>query len=278
MPLIPFDASSALHYNVFMKALVAAWCSCLLLAGVTMLFSARSMAEEAPSIPAPAEPEPVLFDLHTLSGEVYTNSRVIKVTPADLTVMHENGVARIPFEKLSVDWQNKYQFDPAKAEEYRRIQLSIQRDAEEDQRKLRAERTKAEEKVMKELEDSQKRLAKSNQPAPPLAPMPGEDNKMSASQKSATNHKDPFTTLAPIGPVHESGISRSRIRSSKWRYSEGIYSVDGYAPPYIWSYGSGYMYSPNWHHQHHHDHHHGHGHHHGHSGIFISPPIIRITR
>lgn len=270
-----------------MKALVAACCACLLAAGGSWLAPLHIHAEEAKPSAVPIPPKEETFELRTLSGEVYHNSRVIKVTPADLTVMHENGVARIPFENLSQDWRSEYQFDPGEAAEYRRIQKEIQTELEKERLRLTAERAKQEQKALAEKEAAQKRLANASKPAPLLAPLPGEDH----HRTSPTTIEDPFPTVSPLGPVHETGLSRSGMRSSQWRYSEGIYSIDGYAPPYVWGTGYGYGYGPGiWvppvvhphrpspHPHPHHQHGLGPGHHHGRTGIYISPPMFRITR
>ncbi|TLD70572.1 hypothetical protein FEM03_12705 [Phragmitibacter flavus] len=213
--------------------------------------------------------EPSRFDISTLSGEIYKNSRLIKVTPADLTVMHDAGVAKIGFENLNPTWQQKFGYDPAKADAYRE-KIAIQnREAEDRRQQLSLQRERTERLAIAKIEAEERRLAAQSKDPAPLAPLPGEENRPLLPAPTTTVEIIP--SAPPLGAVHDPGISTRNSSSRRWRSGDGIYSVDGYYPPFIWSSPSR-PWSPHYHphHHHHHPHHH--------SGSFISPPIIRITR
>jgi hypothetical protein len=87
----------------------------------------------------------------TLGRHTYENVRVTKVTPAAITIFHRTGVVKIPLQELPAELQEKFGYDPARAEQYRReetkaraaweqaeqrrLQLRRQAQAEADQRR-----------------------------------------------------------------------------------------------------------------------------------------------
>jgi hypothetical protein len=87
----------------------------------------------------------------TIDGFIYENVRWGRITPSTATIFHKTGVATIPLEKLPPEWQEKLGYDPFRAKQYRQaeaearaawlqarqqqLELSQQRQAEEDQRK-----------------------------------------------------------------------------------------------------------------------------------------------
>lgn len=69
-------------------------------------------------------------DLTTTDGKTYTGVTVTKVEPDGISIAHETGSAKIPFNKLPEALQKKHGYDPEKAEAYSKEQA--QRRAELD--------------------------------------------------------------------------------------------------------------------------------------------------
>ena len=59
------------------------------------------------------------IDIVTTNGTTYTKVKISKVEPSRLTVITDAGVETIPFEVLPKEIQEKYQYSPEKAAEYR---------------------------------------------------------------------------------------------------------------------------------------------------------------
>jgi hypothetical protein len=55
----------------------------------------------------------------TIEGYTYENVRWTRITPSTATMFHKTGVATIPLEKLPLDLQKKFGYDPTKAQQYR---------------------------------------------------------------------------------------------------------------------------------------------------------------
>lgn len=55
----------------------------------------------------------------TTEGKVYKKVTISKVTPAEIRIIHESGAASIPFEKLPLEIQHRFNYDPLDAYEYR---------------------------------------------------------------------------------------------------------------------------------------------------------------
>jgi hypothetical protein len=64
---------------------------------------------------SPAENEKIP-ELTTSGGKTYLSVLITKVTPSQITIIHEAGVARIPFAELPAELREKLGYDPAKAE------------------------------------------------------------------------------------------------------------------------------------------------------------------
>ncbi|MEY3896551.1 MAG: hypothetical protein RLZZ214_2071 [Verrucomicrobiota bacterium] len=76
-----------------------------LLSLLTLGLAATSQAEDE-KIP----------EIKTASGKTYHDVRVTKVTPSEISIMHESGVSRVPLKDLPDDLKAKFGYDPAKAE------------------------------------------------------------------------------------------------------------------------------------------------------------------
>lgn len=62
----------------------------------------------------------------TIDGITYSNVIWRTVTPATVTIFHQTGVASIPLEKLPPELQQRFEFDPHKAADYRAAEQSAQ--------------------------------------------------------------------------------------------------------------------------------------------------------
>lgn len=61
----------------------------------------------------------VLPEVRTTAGKVYRQAKVLKVTDAEVRIMHEAGTAAIPLEELPEELRERFGYDPAKAKEER---------------------------------------------------------------------------------------------------------------------------------------------------------------
>jgi hypothetical protein len=68
-----------------------------------------------------------LDHLVTLDGKVYQAVTIRKVEPDGLSIVHEAGTAKVPFEKLPEELQEKYGYDEAAAAEHRKRVAEAQR-------------------------------------------------------------------------------------------------------------------------------------------------------
>lgn len=59
-------------------------------------------------------------EIKTSSGKTYHDVRVTKVTPCEISIMHESGVTRIPLKDLPDDLKTKFGYDPVKAAEFQK--------------------------------------------------------------------------------------------------------------------------------------------------------------
>lgn len=64
---------------------------------------------------------PVAFadDITNLLGTVYQNVKITRVEPDSITVMHSGGIAKLFFEELPEDIQQRFRYDPARAFRHR---------------------------------------------------------------------------------------------------------------------------------------------------------------
>jgi hypothetical protein len=60
--------------------------------------------------------------LETTNGKVYEQVKVRKIEPDGISIIHDTGVAKVLFGKLSPDLQTAYGYDPAKAQEHRQVE------------------------------------------------------------------------------------------------------------------------------------------------------------
>src|SRR5438046_975889 len=58
------------------------------------------------------------FELTTLLGETFHACRIIKATPEAITVAHDKGVTKVPFDNLRDEWKVLFHYTPAKAREF----------------------------------------------------------------------------------------------------------------------------------------------------------------
>jgi hypothetical protein len=192
------------------------------------------------------------FDLTTLLGETYHGCRIIKVTPAALTVAYDNGVSKVSFELLGDSWRELYHYDPDKAREYaereeakrqqaearlREIKYGIEQARNQQMNELiKAERDREalENKLVKEQSDADAKAdpdAKAAPAAPPqppvLAPFPG----------------DPVIPQnPPISNIYTPGQATTGVDPGQT--SPGVNTTGSSTGGYPFSYGTGYVYPP----------------------------------
>ena len=208
------------------------------------------------------------FNIETLTGKVFKDSRIIKVTPAELTIMHETGVAKIAFENLSAAWREKFGYTEAKAEAYLAKQETMKKEADAKAKAANEKREREERLFIARIEAQEKKqLAAEAALFPPaLAPLPGEEAPTNVPAL-VSEHKTAYDLVpktTPLGAVHEPAFRTGR-RSWHWSSGDGILTYDGYgySPGYPY-YGSGYgSYCP--------------PHFHGHGSRHFSRPIIRVS-
>lgn len=77
-------------------------------------------------------------DIETLKREVYKNATVSRVEPDGIVITHAAGIVKIPFEELSEQFRQKYNYDRAAAARYRsqasKAQQALQARTAEDSR------------------------------------------------------------------------------------------------------------------------------------------------
>lgn len=84
-----------------------------------------------------------LDQLLTVDGKTYKAVTIRKVEPDGLSILHEAGTAKIPFEKLSADLQKKYGYDKDAAAEHRKQLAEVQRQQDAVEQKAREKRAQA---------------------------------------------------------------------------------------------------------------------------------------
>ncbi|MEK7952033.1 hypothetical protein WKV53_16075 [Luteolibacter sp. Y139] len=84
-----------------------------------------------------------LDQLVTLDGTTYTTVTIREVAPDGISILHETGATKIPFEKLPADLQAKYCYDKAAAAEYRKQEAKAQRQQDAAERDAIAKRKQA---------------------------------------------------------------------------------------------------------------------------------------
>lgn len=68
-----------------------------------------------------------LAELVTLDGKTYQGVTIRKVEPDGLSILHAAGTAKVPFEKLPEELQEKYGYDATAAAEHRKQAAEAQR-------------------------------------------------------------------------------------------------------------------------------------------------------
>ncbi len=91
-------------------------------------------------------------DVTLENGKVLKAVQVTKVEPDGIRVMHQDGLAKIPFESLPDDWKALYMFDPNKAETFRKASASAQ--------ELARSKAKEEKERIRQMEISEARQLK----------------------------------------------------------------------------------------------------------------------
>ncbi|MBL9115912.1 MAG: hypothetical protein JNJ83_12970 [Verrucomicrobiaceae bacterium] len=97
----------------------------LLLTLAMTLALAASYAEEREAIVEP-------FDLITTDGKMYLGCSLREIAPDSVLVMTANGVARVPLDKLSAQWQEKFGYNEDAAAEHKRSEKEKQKEAREE--------------------------------------------------------------------------------------------------------------------------------------------------
>lgn len=85
-------------------------------------------------------------ELKTASGKTYQDVRITKVTPSEISIIHESGVARIPLKDLPDDLKTKFGYDTAKAEAH--AKAKSQANAQAEKQMAEAEKKNAEMKAL----------------------------------------------------------------------------------------------------------------------------------
>jgi hypothetical protein len=101
-----------------------------------------------PSVSGGDEQPP--FELTTLLGETFQHCRILKATPEGITVSHDNGVSKIPFDNLNDEWKKKFHYSPEKARAFQKEEAARRAMAEEKERQLRREYEKNQQKLLGE--------------------------------------------------------------------------------------------------------------------------------
>lgn len=124
-----------------------------------------SRAEEANTLPSASvisnvassgETNAAVSSSLTIDGYTYENVRWTRVTPSAVTIFHKTGVATIPLEKLPVELQQRFGYDPMKAERYRRAEAKARAEWQQakQRRDLLLQQQQAEVDRQKKLEAS----------------------------------------------------------------------------------------------------------------------------
>src|SRR4051812_34416926 len=72
-------------------------------------------------------------ELTTLKGKTYRGVKVTKIEPDGIRIVHDGGLAKVVMEELPESWRERFNFDPAAAEQYR---IKAKAARAESQRKL----------------------------------------------------------------------------------------------------------------------------------------------
>jgi len=107
------------------------------------------------------------LEITTTDGKIYSRCEIVKVEPDALRIIHADGAARIPYEKLPASLQKQY-FDPAKVEAYRQQVAEAQQAAairaaevqrQQAEAAARAEEARAQQTVERQHEEEEQQAA-----------------------------------------------------------------------------------------------------------------------
>lgn len=97
-----------------------------------VLVAGRWQDKDTMSVPSPATGETLTVSLEDGQSRTFTGVRVTGQEPDSLRIMHSRGAATIPYEQLSEKDQQRYGFDPARAEGFRQQKGMAQRSPSAD--------------------------------------------------------------------------------------------------------------------------------------------------
>jgi hypothetical protein len=201
----------------------------LIFSGVSALFAAE-----------PEKTKPI--ELTTLLGETFHNARIIKATPDTLTVVHDAGVSKVPFDSLNDEWKKMFHYDAVKAKEFRKQEEARQLLAEESRKKSQKEHEDQASKQMAELALRESQRAEFEAK---LARQQAESAPKTTVLNSTTEVVVPATT--PITQVYTPGYTRGQGAQSTiinegtiftpgngrlFYINPGYYGPIYYTPPY----------------------------------------------
>ena len=63
-------------------------------------------------------------DIRTNDGTVYKNAKITNHTPADVTIVHQSGIAHVPLSEMPAEVQSQFIYDPEKSARYRAALVS----------------------------------------------------------------------------------------------------------------------------------------------------------
>ena len=81
-------------------------------------------------------------ELKTQNGKIYLNAIITKISPSEISIMHEFGAARIPMKDLSDDMKIRFGYDPEKAKIH--AEALAKADAENEKMLAQADKEQAE--------------------------------------------------------------------------------------------------------------------------------------
>jgi hypothetical protein len=98
-------------------------------------------------------------DFKTTNGKEYKNAKVSRVEPDGIVISFSGGIVKIPFTEVSVELQQKYNYDPEAAKQFAADVQQQQADLYEQTKQIKRDQK---ERAAKELEGARKRAT----PAP----------------------------------------------------------------------------------------------------------------
>lgn len=206
------------------------------------------------------------FDLTTALGETFHNCRILKALPDGITIVHEIGVTKIPFENLNDEWKTQFHYSPEKARAFQAEEAERRAAAEAKQRELRMNyekyqesrislfaaaerrRIRLEEEYAQQQADAAAAAAAAAVTQPGvLMPLPGDPTPYLGGVAPA-GAADPglVPPMAPITQIYTPGATNGQhyIISQDSIYTPGDGSLYSISPGYYPGYYSGYVRPP----------------------------------